>query len=63
METHGATILSDRVASVGDNRTVRLASGASLQARRVLVASGVVDVLPPLPGLAERWGRDVLHCP
>lgn len=63
VEAYGATILSDWVVSVGSDRTVHLASGGSLQARRVLVASGVVDVLPPLPGFAERWGRDVFHCP
>lgn len=33
-----------------------------LRARRVLVATGVVDELPDIEGLAERWGRDVLHC-
>ena len=32
-------------------------------ARRLLVATGLVDELPDVPGLAERWGRDVLHCP
>ncbi|WP_282783129.1 MULTISPECIES: NAD(P)/FAD-dependent oxidoreductase [unclassified Nocardia] len=42
---------------------VRLASGRTLRARRLLVASGLRDELPPLPGLRERWGRDVLHCP
>lgn len=34
-----------------------------LRARRVVVATGLSDGLPELPGLAERWGRDVLHCP
>ena len=34
-----------------------------LTARRVLLATGVVDELPPLPGAAELWGRGVLHCP
>ncbi|WP_306361252.1 NAD(P)/FAD-dependent oxidoreductase [Nocardia sp. CC227C] len=43
--------------------TVRLASGRALRARRLLVASGLRDELPSLPGLRERWGRDVLHCP
>ncbi|MEV6430319.1 NAD(P)/FAD-dependent oxidoreductase [Nocardia sp. NPDC051463] len=43
--------------------TVRLASGRELRARRVLVATGLRDVLPALPGLRERWGADVLHCP
>lgn len=32
-------------------------------ARRLLVTTGLVDVLPELPGLAELWGRDVVHCP
>ncbi len=31
--------------------------------RRLILATGVVDELPPLPGLQERWGRTVLHCP
>lgn len=32
-------------------------------ARRVLLATGVEDVLPPLPGFRELWGAGVLHCP
>ena len=32
-------------------------------ARRLLVTTGLVDELPELPGLAELWGRDVVHCP
>ncbi|MGC4028483.1 MAG: NAD(P)/FAD-dependent oxidoreductase [Steroidobacteraceae bacterium] len=35
----------------------------SIQARRIVLATGVVDVLPDLPGLADRWGRRVFHCP
>ncbi|MGW2539940.1 NAD(P)/FAD-dependent oxidoreductase [Kitasatospora sp. NPDC001574] len=42
---------------------VHLAGGRVLRARRVVVATGLRDGLPDLPGLAERWGRDVLHCP
>ncbi|BCJ50231.1 putative FAD-dependent pyridine nucleotide-disulphide oxidoreductase [Actinoplanes sp. NBRC 14428] len=58
---HRGTVVSvDRV----DGATLRvvLADGAVVDARRVLFATGVVDELPPIPGLAERWGRDVLHC-
>jgi len=40
-----------------------LADGTSHRARRVLVTTGLVDELPELPGLRERWGRDVVHCP
>jgi thioredoxin reductase len=43
--------------------TVALADGRSVQARRLLVATGLVDELPDLAGLGGRWGRDVLHCP
>jgi len=42
---------------------VDLAGGPSLAARRLLVATGLRDELPDLPGLWERWGSDVLHCP
>ncbi|MBF4613892.1 NAD(P)/FAD-dependent oxidoreductase [Curtobacterium sp. VKM Ac-1376] len=42
---------------------VTLDSGAVVSARRVVVASGAVDVLPEVPGLAEQWGRGVVHCP
>ncbi|WP_046245338.1 NAD(P)/FAD-dependent oxidoreductase [Hymenobacter terrenus] len=36
---------------------------AHITARRVLLATGVSDILPPLPGFRELWGRGVLHCP
>jgi thioredoxin reductase len=42
---------------------VRLLDGTVVTARRVLLATGMVDELPDVPGLADRWGRDVLHCP
>lgn len=35
----------------------------TLEARRILLACGLVDELPDLPGLAECWGKSVLHCP
>jgi thioredoxin reductase len=43
--------------------TVELADGTTYQGRRLLVTTGLTDVLPDVPGLDERWGRDVLHCP
>ncbi|MFE9888557.1 NAD(P)/FAD-dependent oxidoreductase [Streptomyces scopuliridis] len=42
---------------------VALADGTTVLARRLLVTTGLVDELPPVPGVAERWGREVLHCP
>ena len=42
---------------------VRTDDGTTHRARRVVLASGLRDELPDVPGLADRWGRDVLHCP
>lgn len=42
---------------------VRLAGGRTLTTRAVLVATGLRDELPEVPGLRERWGNDALHCP
>ncbi|MFD6328038.1 NAD(P)/FAD-dependent oxidoreductase [Streptomyces niveus] len=48
----------------GDPRfTVTLADGSTLRARRLLVATGLRDVLPDVPGLARHWGHGVVHCP
>lgn len=48
----------------GDLRfTVTLADGRHITARRILVATGLTDVLPEVPGLAEHWGHSVVHCP
>ncbi|HEU4330090.1 MAG TPA: NAD(P)/FAD-dependent oxidoreductase [Lapillicoccus sp.] len=41
---------------------VRTEAGVA-RARRVLVTTGLADRLPDIPGVADRWGRDVLHCP
>ncbi|MER7596244.1 NAD(P)/FAD-dependent oxidoreductase [Streptomyces hydrogenans] len=50
-------------AADGEGFVLGLADGTSLTARRLVVATGLVDELPEIEGLAERWGRDVLHCP
>lgn len=42
---------------------LRLTDGSVLSARRLLVATGLRDVLPDILGVRERFGRDVLHCP
>ncbi|WP_430592492.1 NAD(P)/FAD-dependent oxidoreductase [Humidisolicoccus flavus] len=46
-----------------DGLAIRLADGAELHARALVVATGMTDELAPIPGLAERWGKTVLHCP
>ncbi|MFB7719212.1 NAD(P)/FAD-dependent oxidoreductase [Nocardia sp. NPDC056100] len=68
---YGGAIIFGEVASAepaapvgGDLRfTIVLADGRSLTARRVLVATGLRDVLPDVPGLAQHWGHGVVHCP
>jgi thioredoxin reductase len=48
----------------GDPRfRVTLADGTAVRARRLLVATGLRDRLPDVPGLAPHWGRSVVHCP
>lgn len=42
---------------------VELAGGNTIVARRLLIATGLVDELPAIDGLAEHWGGDVIHCP
>ena len=42
---------------------VELIGGHSIIARRVLAATGLVDELPDIEGIAEHWGGDVVHCP
>ena len=46
-----------------DNFTVTSTDGELHQGRRILLAIGVADQLPHIPGLAERWGKAVFHCP
>jgi thioredoxin reductase len=63
---YGGEIVSATVARVEATPTgfsVTLDDGSTLAARRLLIATGLTDELPDLPGLRERWGRDVLHCP
>ncbi|MGH3438075.1 MAG: NAD(P)/FAD-dependent oxidoreductase [Sciscionella sp.] len=53
----------DAVARDHDGFAVALADGRTVQASRLLVATGLIDELPDIPGLRARWGRDVIHCP
>lgn len=43
--------------------TLELADGERVVGRRILVASGLRDALPSIPGLAEQWGRGAFACP
>ncbi|MFF0595206.1 NAD(P)/FAD-dependent oxidoreductase [Streptomyces antibioticus] len=62
---YGVELVRDRAVDVvrDTDFAVVLAGGRTVRARQLVVATGLKDELPPLPGLAERFGRDVLHCP
>ena len=55
--------MADAVTGDADDFTLTLTDGTQHSGRRVLFATGVKDTLPPVDGLAERWGRHVFHCP
>ena len=72
--SYGARIVSATVTGASGSATEGLtlttqphpaaeAAPTTIRARRVVLASGAVDTLPQIEGLAERWGRDVIHCP
>ncbi len=67
VRSYGGEVLAGRVSRVvrrdDAHFRVELVGGHSLIARRLLVAIGLVDVLPDIDGLAQHWGRHVLHCP
>lgn len=53
----------DGVTPFGEGFTVTLTDGAQEHAARVILATGMRDELPPIPGLAAEWGRRVAQCP
>ena len=67
IESYGAHVLDGTVDHVSPREVggfeVSLADGRQLEGRRILVATGLRDELPDVPGLRERFGRDLLHCP
>lgn len=58
VETQAVDAARDREAFA-----VALANSNVVRGTAILLAFGIIDILPDLPGLAERWGRSVIHCP
>lgn len=56
------TVVTAERPDEGDFR-LTLNDGRVVEARRLLVATGLTDELPEVAGLAQRWGREVVHCP
>ena len=64
---YGGLIVDGRAinATKADDATfsVNVEGGQVVRSRRLLVATSLADELPAIVGLAERWGRDAVHCP
>lgn len=62
---YGGEIVSARALAIerADGGFAVRHDGGDLNARAVLVATGLRDELPAIPGVRERWGADVVHCP
>lgn len=67
VRSYGGEVLTGRAERVTRGEDggfrVELVDGHTVVARRVLAATGLLDVLPDIDGLAEYWGEDVIHCP
>jgi thioredoxin reductase/SAM-dependent methyltransferase len=67
VRSYGVEVVAGRALGVSrvdhDRFRVALTDGHTVIARRVLAATGLVDDLPDIEGLAELWGGDVIHCP
>ncbi|MHA7224276.1 NAD(P)/FAD-dependent oxidoreductase [Arthrobacter sp. RHLT1-20] len=66
VESYGGELMAATVTELvpsGPGFCVLLSDGRRVSTRRLLVATGLRDELPAIPGLAERWAKDVLHCP
>lgn len=66
VRSYGGEVLRGRVVGVArseDRFRADLLGGHAIVARRVIIATGLVDVLPDIDGLEKHWGRDVIHCP
>lgn len=65
-ESYGVRIISGQVLGATGAKgafVVELGDGTVVRGRRLLITTGLLDELPDIPGLHERWGKDVLHCP
>jgi thioredoxin reductase len=67
VRSYGGAILDGTVTDLVPDGTsgfwALLDDGRRISARRLLVTTGLHDELPDIPGLRDRWARDVLHCP
>lgn len=64
---YATTVVGARVAGVTGSKAsgfdVALTDGTAVRCRRVVLATGLTDELPDIPGVRDHWGRSVIHCP
>ena len=66
LHSYDVTIVHSAVTSTRSTDTsvsMTLADGAMVHGNAVVLAIGVHDELPPIDGLAPRWGKSVFNCP
>jgi len=60
---HWIEVSASTITGRKDDFRVSTEADDTFAGRRILLATGVIDRLPAVPGLAERWGGTVFHCP
>jgi thioredoxin reductase len=60
---YGVELIDDTAVRIESGFEVHLDGGDILNARRILVTTGLIDDIPDIPGVRDRWGKDLLHCP
>ncbi|GAA1853052.1 FAD-dependent oxidoreductase [Microbacterium koreense] len=66
LERYGVVLREAAVTRVDETErevVVTLDDGSAEHARALVIATGISDELPPIPGIADHWGSGVLHCP
>lgn len=66
VRSYGGEIIQARVVAAeptAEGFAVTCDDGQVVTAKRLLIATGLTDELPDIPGLRERFGHDVIHCP
>jgi thioredoxin reductase len=66
LEYETATIIDAEAINVektGDGFTIQLSNQSQLSAKKLILATGLQDILPDIKGIKSRWGKTVVHCP
>lgn len=66
LKYHSVTFFNGRVIAVSGRDSefeVTTENGTSFLTQKVLLATGVTDILPDIPGFSECWGKTAIHCP